>query len=152
MTYERSPVHCIRIRQAFSRPPSADMRDCDLWEDYSCPAGSCVIFTEALTHTGDTWTNEHADRLSLFTCYDTVNSKWGKDTTDPAVVLSLPPLRQTLFRGVWAEGSNKFYDAVRPLCRSFPVHGRGLTAWACIGTYVVGRRRTVRRYGRRRHA
>ena len=43
---------------------------------------------------------------------DTVNSKWGKDTTDPAVVLSMPPMRQTLFRGVWAEGSNKFYDSV----------------------------------------
>jgi|EP01043_Picozoa_sp_COSAG02_P060524 hypothetical protein len=39
-----------------------------------------------------------------------VCSKWGKDTTDPAVVLSFPPLRQTLFRGVWAEGSNKYYD------------------------------------------
>ena len=38
-----------------------------------------------------------------------MNSKWGKDTTDPAVVLSLPPLRQTLFRGVWAEGSNKYF-------------------------------------------
>eukprot|EP01052_Picozoa_sp_SAG31_P003035 SAG31_NODE_112_length_24420_cov_19.787550_15_plen_222_part_00 len=98
--------------------------------------------------TGDARTNERVDRLSLFTCYDTVckrrlqhvlflpspslppvpfsssrsllclrlptlrarpqvNSKWGKDTTDPAVVLTFPPLRQTLFRGVWAEGSNK---------------------------------------------
>jgi len=42
---------------------------------------------------------------------DTVNSKWGRDVTDPAVVLAMPPLRQTLFRGVWAEGSNKYFDA-----------------------------------------
>ena len=44
----------------------------------------------------------------------------GKDTTDPDVVLSFPPLRRTLFRGVWAEGSNKYYDqhntsSIRPV-------------------------------------
>lgn len=60
-------------KAAFGRPDSSNMRDSDLWEEYSCPAGSCVVFTESITHTGDTWVNEHTDRLSLFTCYDTVN-------------------------------------------------------------------------------
>jgi hypothetical protein len=35
-------------KAAFGRPPSADDKESnsDLWEGYSCPAGSCVIFTE----------------------------------------------------------------------------------------------------------
>ena len=69
-----------------------------------------VCSPQSITHTGDTWANADTDRLSLFTCYDTVNSKWGKDQTAPAVVDSFPPLRRTLFRGVWAEGSNTYYD------------------------------------------
>ena len=55
-------------KAAYSRPPSFDERDSTVWDDYSCPAGSCVVFTESLTHTGDTWSNEATDRLSLFTC------------------------------------------------------------------------------------
>ena len=55
-------------KAAFTRPPSFDERDSTVWDDYSCPAGSCVVFTESLTHTGDTWSNEATDRLSLFTC------------------------------------------------------------------------------------
>ena len=55
-------------KAAFTRPPSFDERDSTVWDDYSCPAGSCVVFTESLPHTGATWSNEATDRLSLFTC------------------------------------------------------------------------------------
>ena len=65
-------------KTAFPRPDALSGRDSDLWETYACPAGSALIFTEALGHTGTKWVNEERDRLSLFTCYNTVNSKWGK--------------------------------------------------------------------------
>ena len=63
----------LPFAQARAMARSMGMSSRDEWEEYSCPAGSCVIFTESLTHTGDTWVNEQTDRLSLFTCYDTVN-------------------------------------------------------------------------------
>ena len=102
-------------KAAFPRPAELSGRDSSLWETYSCPAGSVVIFTEALCHTGTRWANETRDRLCLFTCYNTVNAKWGKACPPPEVVASLPPKRQTLFRGVWhgmrdVPGINKYYD------------------------------------------
>ncbi|MCZ6677707.1 MAG: phytanoyl-CoA dioxygenase family protein [Candidatus Poribacteria bacterium] len=102
-------------KAAFPRPQALSERDSPLWETYACPAGSAVIFTEALCHTGTRWTNESRDRLSLFTCYNTVNAKWGKACSSEAVIASLPPKRQTLFRGVWhgmreVPGINKYYD------------------------------------------
>ena len=51
----------------------------------------------------------------LFTCYDTVNSKWGKGCPAAEVVASFPAKRRTLFRGVWhgmseVPGINKYYE------------------------------------------
>ena len=102
-------------KAAFPRPESLSNRESPLWETYACPAGSAVIFTEALCHTGTRWTNTDRDRLSLFTCYNTVNAKWGKGCPPSEVILSLPPKRQTLFRGVWhgmteVPQINKYYD------------------------------------------
>ena len=102
-------------KSAFPRPPALSKRDSPLWESYSCPAGSIVIFTEALCHTGTLWTNETRDRLCLFTCYNTINAKWGKACPLKKVIESLPSKRQTLFRGVWhgmseVPGINKYYD------------------------------------------
>ena len=103
-------------KAAFSRPEELSLRDSALWESYTCPAGSAVIFTEALCHSGTRWTNQQWDRLTLFTCYDTVNSKWGKGCPAPEVVASFPEKRRTLFRGVWhgmsdVPGINKYYEA-----------------------------------------
>ena len=61
------------------------------------------------------WTNETRDRLSLFTCYNTVNAKWGKGCPPPEVIAAMPPLRRTLFRGVWhgmreVPAINKYHD------------------------------------------
>ena len=103
-------------KAAFPRSEELSERDSPLWESYICPAGSAVIFTEALCHSGTRWTNEQRDRLTLFTCYDTVNSKWGKGCPAPEVVASFPEKRRTLFRGVWhgmsdVPGINKYYEA-----------------------------------------
>ncbi len=102
-------------KAAFPRPESLYGRDSDLWETYRCPAGSAVVFTEALCHTGTEWTNKTRDRLCLFTCYNTVTAKWGKGCPSQAVIDAMPPLRQSLFRGVWhgmreVPGINKYYD------------------------------------------
>ena len=102
-------------KAAFPRPEEISNRESPLWETYTCPAGSAVIFTEALCHTGTRWNNETRDRLSLFTCYNTVNAKWGKGCPAPEVIASLPPKRQTLFRGVWhgmreVPGINQYVD------------------------------------------
>ncbi|MDE3259426.1 MAG: phytanoyl-CoA dioxygenase family protein [Gemmatimonadota bacterium] len=102
-------------KAAFPRPDEISGRESPLWETYTCPPGSAVIFTEALCHTGTRWTNETRDRLSLFTCYNTVNAKWGKGCPAPEVIDSLPPKRQTLFRGVWhgmrdVPGINQYVD------------------------------------------
>ena len=103
-------------KAAFPRSDELSERDSPLWESYTCPAGSAVIFTEALCHSGTRWTNQQRDRLTLFTCYDTVNSKWGKGCPAPEVVASFPEKRRTLFRGVWhgmsdVPGINKYYEA-----------------------------------------
>ena len=102
-------------KAAFPRPQEWSERDSPLWESYACPAGSAVIFTEALCHSGTRWTNEQWDRLCLFTCYDTVNSKWGKGCPTPEVIASFPEKRRTLFRGVWhgmseVPGINQYYE------------------------------------------
>ncbi len=102
-------------KAAFPRPEEVSGRESSLWETYTCPAGSAVIFTEALCHTGTRWTNETRDRLTLFTCYNTVNAKWGKGCPPPEVIAALPPKRQTLFRGVWhgmreVPGINQYVD------------------------------------------
>lgn len=102
-------------KAAFPRPEEISGRESSLWETYTCPPGSAVIFTEALCHTGTRWTNETRDRLSLFTCYNTVNAKWGKGCPAPEVIAALPPKRQTLFRGVWhgmreVPGINQYVD------------------------------------------
>lgn len=102
-------------KAAFPRPDEISGRDSDIWETYTCPPGSAVIFTEALCHSGTRWTNEQRPRLSLFTCYNTVNAKWGKGCPPPEVIASMPPLRQSLFRGVWhgmsdVPGINKYRD------------------------------------------
>ena len=102
-------------KSAFPRPQSLSERESPLWETYACPAGSAVIFTEALCHSGTKWVNPDRDRLSLFTCYNTVNAKWGKACPPPEVIQSLSAKRQTLFRGVWhgmteVPQINKYYD------------------------------------------
>ena len=102
-------------KAAFPRPDELSQRDSALWETYACPAGSALIFTEALCHSGTEWTNTERDRLCLFTCYNTVNEKWGKGCPAPEVIAAMPPKRQTLFRGVWhgmsqVPGINQYYE------------------------------------------
>lgn len=98
-------------KSAFVRPPELSTLDNPIFDTYECPAGSCLIFSEALCHSGIRWTDP-VDRLALFTCFDTVNAKWGTERTPPEVVMAMPPKRRTLFRAVNAV--NKEYDPAFP--------------------------------------
>jgi len=74
-----------------------------VWETYSCPAGSLLFFTEALTHSATAWTNPNNDRVAIFSCYNTVNSKWHNWNPPAELIASMPPKRQTLYRPVHAQ-------------------------------------------------
>lgn len=92
-------------KAAFNRPASTDNPDSPLWEGYSCPAGSVLFFTEAITHTGAKWTNPDRDRVAVFNCYNTINSKWHEWQPHPELLDAMPPLRRTLFRSVHAQNN-----------------------------------------------
>ena len=76
-----------------------------IWKTYSCPAGSLLLFTEALTHSGTPWKNQDRDRVAVFSCYNTINSKWHKWNPPDELVEEMPLKRQTLFRAVHAQGN-----------------------------------------------
>ena len=92
-------------KSVFPAPPSVHDRHSPLWDTYSCPAGSLLIFTEALTHSATLWTNQEHGRVPIFSCYNTVNSKWHKWEPHPDLLASMPPKRQTLFRPVHAQNN-----------------------------------------------
>jgi hypothetical protein len=50
--------------------------------------------------------------MALFSCFDTVNSKWGTERTPPQVVMAMAPKRRSLYRAVNAV--NKEYDPEFP--------------------------------------
>ena len=88
-------------KAAFPRPDAATGIDSDLWESYTCPPGSVLIFTEALCHSGRRWTNRNRERLALFNCYNAICSKWAPHGVPTEVIHAMPPKRQSLFRAVW---------------------------------------------------
>lgn len=90
-------------KAAFSAPASIQDPNSPLWETYSCPAGSVLFFTEAITHTGTAWTDEENDRVAIFHCYNTVGNKWHKWEPPAPVLAAMNPKRQTLFRGVYCQ-------------------------------------------------
>ena len=102
-------------KAAFDRPEGMEDRFHPLWERYECPAGSVLFFTEGITHSGDEWRNSEWDRLAIFNLYNTVGHKFsGKPGPTKEQVEAMPPLRQSLFRGVWcwigADEHNRAYD------------------------------------------
>jgi hypothetical protein len=92
-------------KAAFRPPASLIDRDSPHWETYSCPAGSVLFFTEAITHSGAVWTTATHDRVAIFNCYNTINSKWHEWVPHPELLADMPPLRRTLFRSVHAQNN-----------------------------------------------
>lgn len=103
-------------KAAFKIPESAIKdRNSPLWETYSCPPGSVMIFSEALCHSGTIWNNPVRNRLAVFNCYNTIGVKWHPGGPPTEVIDAMPEKRKTLFRGVWTgagegKGANRYYD------------------------------------------
>ena len=87
-------------KAAFDAPASSQNEDSPLWEDYECPAGSLLFFTEAITHTGSKWTDSEFDRIAIFNCYNSIGSRWHQWQPSPEALDSMSPLRRSLFRAV----------------------------------------------------
>jgi hypothetical protein len=89
-------------KSEFSVPKSLSGKDSPLFESYACPAGSALVFSEALCHAGPVWNNKNHNRIGVFNCYNRVEQQFHKLTVPREVIDALSPKRRTLFRGVWA--------------------------------------------------
>ena len=80
-------------------------------ENYSCPAGSAIIFTESLLHAANDWTNKDNPRCAVFNCYNSIWSNWHKSIINHNTIESMPEKRKSLFRGIWEipHGENQKY-------------------------------------------
>ena len=92
-------------KSAFTAPESAYKHGSSLWETYSCPAGSVIIFTEATTHSGQPWTNPERDRVAIFNAYNSIDRRWTKSQPHPDYLASMPTKRQSLFRDAYVKGN-----------------------------------------------
>lgn len=92
-------------KAVFPAPGAIHAPDSPIWDGYTCPAGSLMIFTEALTHSARPWINTEYPRIAIFSCYNTVNSKWHNWNPHPDLLAAMPPKRQTLYRPVHVAGN-----------------------------------------------
>lgn len=93
-------------KAAFDAPASTfNDPQSPLWEDYDCPAGSLLFFTEGITHSGTRWTNPDIDRVAIFNCYNTIGAKWHDWNPNQEALTAMPPLRKFLFRPVHCDNN-----------------------------------------------
>jgi hypothetical protein len=97
-----TPVMSGSHKAKFPVPASYRSRDIDpaLFEYYSCPAGSVLIFSENCWHYGATWKDVQY-RLAIFNCYNSYLSQVHRMNIPPEVIEAMPAKRRTAFRGVW---------------------------------------------------
>ena len=79
-------------------------------DQYSCPPGSVVIFTESLAHASNDWTNPDNPRCAVFNCYNSLWAQWHRLNLDHEIIQAMPPKRRSLFRGTWELGGNREYS------------------------------------------
>lgn len=84
-------------------PAAADEPDSGLWETYGCPAGSLVVFSEGVRHTGARWTYAGHARNAILIAYNHVTARFHepKPCMNPTVIGGLTPRRQGFFKDVW---------------------------------------------------
>ena len=75
-----------------------------IMDEYSCPPGSVVIFTESLVHAANDWTNPDNPRCAVFNCYNSIWAQWHRLNLSHETIEAMPPKRRSLFRGTWAIG------------------------------------------------
>ena len=92
-------------KAAYPAPEEIFSADCPLWETYACPAGSVLMFTEALTHSGQPWRNPERQRVAVFNCYNSIHTRWHNWDPPAAVLADMPPKRRSLYRPVYVSGN-----------------------------------------------
>jgi hypothetical protein len=106
-------------KAAFPYPPSVLEPDNPHMESYECPAGSVILFTESLLHAATAWKNPSVERVAIFTAYNSISSQYHRLNLSHELIESMPPRRQSLFRGVFVhdftirpheEGGNRHYS------------------------------------------
>ncbi|MBI2192314.1 MAG: hypothetical protein HYU36_10050 [Planctomycetes bacterium] len=85
----------------FACPEAFMKKDCPLYEDYECPAGSALLFSEGLLHFGRPWLNRETERAAIFYHYMHYGMRFHRPAPSPETILALTPLQRTLFRDVW---------------------------------------------------
>ena len=80
---------------------SIDARDSGLWESYSCPPGSLIVFSEAVRHSGDIWRNPHHPRLAIFCAYNHISVRHHKPDIPSEIIAKLAPKHQRFFQDVY---------------------------------------------------
>ena len=81
-----------------------------IMKSYTCPQGSIVIFTEAVTHAGGRWHNPDSPRIAILNSYVPITTQWHRFDIPAEVIEKLSAKRRTLFRGVW--GTRRFEPVV----------------------------------------
>ncbi len=92
-------------KAAYTAPEVVRTEEWPFWDTYSCPAGSVIIFTEAITHSGQAWRNPDVDRVAVFNAYNSVDKRWTRSQPPQALLETMPPKRQTLFRDAFVKGN-----------------------------------------------
>ncbi len=86
----------------FHKPASIDVADTRaLMQSYACPPGSLLVFTESLLHATAEWTHPTRERIAIFTHYCSVYSQFHRLLLPHEAIITMPKLRQSLFRGIW---------------------------------------------------
>ena len=90
-------------------PQQADAPDSGVWETYGCPAGSLVVFSEGVRHTGSNWTNPSNPRCAILIAYNHVTVRFHepKPCMNPVVIGGLSHPRQKFFGDVWILGNDR---------------------------------------------
>jgi len=92
-----------RYRPSIAESPWEDSMRAAM-QDYNCPPGSAVIFTESLIHAANDWTNPDNPRCAVFNCYNSLWAQWHKLSLSHEQIEAMSTKRRTLFRGTWAIG------------------------------------------------
>ncbi len=110
-----TPIMSGSHKAQFDVPAKYRAYDPALYEGYTCPPGSAVIFTESCWHYGVEWKDTATRRLAVFNCYNHALSQFHRLNIDGEIVERMPAKRRTLFRGVWdldvkRRAKNTYYD------------------------------------------
>lgn len=110
-----TPIMSGSHKAAFPVPERFRDFDPAVFEEYACPPGSVLIFSESCWHVGTEWQDATQERLAIFNCYCSYLTQWHKLNLPAEVVTAMPPKRQTAFRGVWGHNfrdnqHNDYYD------------------------------------------